>query len=117
MRFSSEAHAALRSAANPYLNDDIVRTLCLIQLRRLLRRMRAFASGLGAAFDPAPIRLLRLPRQAVELLAGYREDPAWSDEALTAVSAGGKTAMAFVGWARELGRVYDEQPHVQGFLK
>lgn len=86
-------------------------------LLRLLRRMRAFASGLGAAFDPAPIRLLRLPQQAVEILAGYREDPAWSHEALTVASAGGKTAVALVGWARELGRVYNEQPYVQDFLR
>lgn len=87
------------------------------RLGRLLRRMRAFASGLGAISDPAPVRLLRLPRRAVQLLEAYRQDPAWSDEALASVSAGAKTAMAFVGWTRELGRVYEEQPHVQDFLR
>lgn len=79
--------------------------------------MRAFASGLGAAFDPAPIRILRLLPQAVGLLSAYRGDPAWSTEALLSMPKGGKTACAFVEWARELGRVHDEQSHVQDFLR
>lgn len=91
--------------------------LTLLSLRRLLRRMRAFASGLGASSDQTPIRLLHLSPKAVELLRAYRHDPSWSKEALLAIEEGGPAAASLVGWATELERVYREQPRVREFLR
>ncbi len=79
--------------------------------------MRAFASGLGAASDRTPARLMRLSPEAARLLAAYRGDPSWSCEALSAMAEGSTAAKAFVGWAVELEKVYREQPHVQRFLR
>ncbi|CAM9094247.1 unnamed protein product [Laminaria digitata] len=84
---------------------------------RLLRRMRAFASGLGASSDQTPVRLLHLSPKAAELLRAYRHDPSWSEEALHAIEEGGTAAASLVGWARELERVYREQPRVREFLR
>lgn len=79
--------------------------------------MRAFASGLGARSDSTPTRLLRLPPRALQLFAAYRAHPEWSEDVLMECSAGGKTAIAFVGWARELERVYQEQSRLEDFLR
>lgn len=84
---------------------------------RLLRRMRAFASGLGASSDSTPARLLHLSPRAAELLSAYRSDPSWSFEAMSAITEGGVASKAFVGWAIELERVYREQPRVEAFLR
>ncbi|CAM9314712.1 unnamed protein product, partial [Ectocarpus fasciculatus] len=84
---------------------------------RLLRRMRAFASGLGASSDSSAARLLHFSSEACRLLAAYRSDPSWSTESLSAVTLGGTAARALVGWAVELERVYAEQPRVQNFLR
>lgn len=91
--------------------------LCPRDRTRLLRRMRAFASGLGACSDSTPTRLLHLSPKAAGLLSAYRHDPSWSSEALSAVAEGGVAARAFVGWAIELERVYREQPRVEAFLR
>ncbi|CAM9445830.1 unnamed protein product, partial [Ectocarpus sp. 13 AM-2016] len=84
---------------------------------RLLRRMRAFASGLGASSDSSPARLLHLSSEACRLLAAYRSDPSWSTESLATITLGGTAARALVGWAVELERVYAEQPCVEKFLR
>lgn len=84
---------------------------------RLLRRMRAFASGLGASSDSTPTRLLHFSPKAAGLLSAYRNDPSWSFEELSAIKEGGVAARAFVGWAMELERVYRKQPRVDAFLR
>ncbi|CAB1096739.1 unnamed protein product [Ectocarpus sp. CCAP 1310/34] len=84
---------------------------------RLLRRMRAFASGLGAFSDSSAARLLHLSSEACRLLAAYRSDPSWSTESLSAITLGGTAARALVGWAVELERVFAEQPRVENFLR
>ncbi|CBJ33086.1 expressed unknown protein [Ectocarpus siliculosus] len=84
---------------------------------RLLRRMRAFASGLGASSDSSPARLLHLSSEACRLLAAYRSDASWSTESLAAITLGGTAARALVGWAVELERGYAEQPRVENFLR
>lgn len=84
---------------------------------RLLRRMRAFASGLGASSDSTPTRLLRLSSEAVKLLSAYRSDPSWSFKSLSVMTEGATAAKAFVGWATELEKVYRVQPYVVKFLR
>ena len=94
-----------------------VHQLSFYSSRRLLRRMRAFASGLGASSDQTPVRLLHLSPKAVGLLRAYRHDSSWSVEALLAMEEGGTAAASLVGWARELERVHREQPRVRDFLR
>lgn len=84
---------------------------------RLLRRLRAFASGLGAPSDSSPPRLLRISTRAAALLSAYREDPSWTQAATLAIAEGATAATALVGWATELERVHMEQPRVQEFLR
>ncbi|CAM9153732.1 unnamed protein product, partial [Hapterophycus canaliculatus] len=84
---------------------------------RLLRRMRAFASGLGASSDASPARLIHLPPKAAKLLSAYRTEPSWSFESLSAMTYGGTAAKALIGWATELEKVHREQPRVQNFLR
>ena len=79
--------------------------------------MRAFAFGLGAPSDPTPTRILRLSPKAVELLDAYRDDPSWSEDALRSTKEGSIASVALVGWARELEKVYREQPWVHDFLR
>lgn len=79
--------------------------------------MRAFASGLGAPSDSTPARLLHFSPKAAELLSSYRNDSSWSSEALSAITEGGAAAKAFVGWATELEKVYQQQPRVEAFLR
>lgn len=94
--------------ASPSRNRNVI---------RLLRRMRAFASGLGASSDSSAARLLHLSSEACRLLVAYRSDPSWSTESLSAITLGGTAARALVGWAMELERVYAEQPRVENFLR
>ncbi|CAM9877678.1 unnamed protein product, partial [Scytosiphon promiscuus] len=84
---------------------------------RLLRRMRAFASGLGASSDASPARLIHLSPDAARLLSAYRFDPSWASESLSSMVLGCTAAKALVGWATELEKVYREQPRVENFLR
>ncbi|GMI41685.1 hypothetical protein TeGR_g13922 [Tetraparma gracilis] len=72
---------------------------------KLLRRMRALASG-PANRRP---RLLHLPEKAVELFKAYEHDPSFTVDAMRRIGRGAKACIQLLTWASSLFEVFDYQ--------
>ena len=85
--------------------EDAMRVLRRAQ--RTLRQCRALAAGPS---NRRP-RLLYLPREALELMAAYGDDPAMQVAAMRRIGPGAKAAAHLLAWAKDLVAVHDLQRH------
>ena len=72
---------------------------------KLLRQLRGLAAGPANARP----RLLYLPREALELLAAYDDDPVMTPDAMRQIGSGSKAASHLLQWARSFQKVHDLQ--------
>ena len=79
----------------------------LRRAHKLLRQMRALAAG-PASRRP---RLLYLPREALELMAAYEEDPVMSVASMRQIGNGAKAASHLLAFAKDLITVHELQRH------